>query len=386
MTDTNTATAAAEPVEKSVALLPVEQRAAIALGSSKTELHLKELATKHNELTVIKDKTGREQVHGAAMELLKARTAISAVSKTAREDATKFSKAVIAEENRLIAITEAEEKRLFALRDEWDAEQERIRQEKVLAEQRRVERINAAISKIADIPGSLISAKAGDIADVIAELDQTVISELEFEEFVDKALHFKTEAQAKLNELYAAAVERELEAQRLAEEQARIAEENARLAAERAELERQRQELEEAKARAAAEAALAAQRAVDEANAKAKAEAAQREAFEKQQRDAFEEEKAAAQELLAKQQAELAAERERLAAQVRAQRDAEEAERRNREVAERAAQEAVEQMNAHQVIESVADYFGCGEEEAEEKILRAANVINTNRIKFAEAA
>lgn len=371
---------------QSTALVPVEQRAALALNTTETEKHLRELATKHASITEIKNKDGREQAHGAAMELLKARTTIEKVSKAARDDATKFSKAVIAEENRLIAITSAEEKRLFALRDEWDAEQERIRQEKVLAEQRRMERINQAIASITAIPNNLTNAKADVIAAAIAELEAVAIVEEFYEEFTDKALYVRSEALETMNTLYAAAVERELEAQRLAEEQARIAEENARLAAERAELERQRQELEAERARAAAEAALAAQRAADEANAKAKAEAAQREAFEKQQRDAFEEEKRAAQELLAQQQAELAAERERLAAQVRAQRDAEEAERRNREVAERAAQEAVEQMNAHQVIESVADHFGCGEEEAEEKILRAANVINTNRIKFAEAA
>lgn len=364
---------------QSTALVPVEQRAAIALGSTETEKHLRELATKHTSITEIKNKDGREQAHSAAMELLKARTAISAVSKTAREDATKFSKAVIAEENRLIAITQAEEKRLFALRDAWDAEQERIRQEKVLAEQRRVERINAALASIAAIPGNLVNAHSGAIAQAITDLTEVAITEEHYEEFLPKAEHFKAEALTKLQELLDAAIDREAEALRIAEEQRRIAEENARLAAERAELERQRQELEAERARAASEAALAAQRAADEANAKAKAEAAQREAFEKQQRDAFEEEKRAAQELFAKQQAELAAERERIAAQVRAQREAEEAARREREAAERAAQEEAEQRNAREVIDAVVDCFGCSEDAAIDRVLRAANVITTDR-------
>lgn len=364
---------------QSTALVPVEQRAALALNTTETEKHLRELATKHASITEIKNKDGREQAHGAAMELLKARTTIEKVSKAARDDATKFSKAVIAEENRLIAITSAEEKRLFALRDEWDAEQERIRQEKVLAEQRRMERINGWIAEIAAIPASLANAKADIISVAIADLESKTIVEEFYEEFTDKALYVRSEALETMNTLYAAAVERELEAQRLAEEQARIAEENARLAAERAELERQRQELEAERARAAAEAALAAQRAVDEANARAKAEAAQREAFEKQQRDAFEEEKRTAQELLAKQQAELAAERERIAAQVRAQREAEEAARREREAAERAAQEEAEQALAGRVIEAVIARFGCSDEEAADMILRAANVITTDR-------
>lgn len=361
------------------ALVPVEQRAALALNTTETEKHLRELASKHKSITEIKNKDGREQAHGAAMELLKARTSIEKVSKTARDDATKFSKAVIAEEKRLIGIIEAEEKRLFEIRDAWDAEQERIRQEKVLAEQRRVERINAALASIAAIPSNLVNAHSGAIAQAMAELTHTFITEEAYEEFLPKAEHFKAEALERLQQLLDAAIDREAEAVRIAAEQRRIAEENARLAAERAELERQRKELEEAKARAAAEAALAAQRAVDEANAKAKAEAAQREAFQKQQHDAFEEEKRAAQELLAKQQAELAAEREAIAAQVRAQREAEEAARREREAAERKAQEEAEVEHAAKVVVAVVSHFGCGSEEAREHILRAANVITTDR-------
>ena len=364
---------------QSTALVPVEQRAALALNTTETEKHLRELASKHKSITEIKNKDGREQAHGAAMELLKARTSIEKVSKTARDDATKFSKAVIAEEKRLIGIIEAEEKRLFEIRDAWDAEQERIRQEKVLAEQRRVERINAALASIAAIPGNLVNAHSGAIAQAITDLTEIAITEEAYEEFLPKAEHFKAEALAKLQELLDAAIDREAEAVRIAEEQRRIAEENARLAAERAELERQRQELEAERARAAAEAALAAQRAADEANAKAKAEAAQREAFEKQQRDAFEEEKRAAQELLAKQQAELAAEREAIAAQVRAQREAEEAARREREVAERKAQEEAEQQLSLEVVTAVSFAFNVNLSVAEQYVLRAANVITTDR-------
>lgn len=364
---------------QSTALVPVEQRAAIALNTTETEKHLRELATKHNSITEIKNKDGREQAHGAAMELLKARTSIEKVSKAARDDATKFSKAVIAEEKRLIGIIEAEEKRLFEIRDAWDAEQERIRQEKVLAEQRRMERINSQINEISEVPLALANATSERIETELLYWQLQEPTEAEFEEFTDKAKYILGETVAKLESLLAAAKAREAEARRVADEQRRIAEENARLAAERAELERQRQELEAERARAAAEAALAAQRAVDEANAKAKAEAAQREAFEKQQLDAFEEEKRVAQELLAKEQAELAAERERIAAQVRAQREAEEAARREREAAERKAQEEIEQRNARDVIDAVVECFGCSEDAAIDRILRAANVITTDR-------
>lgn len=340
-TDADLAVTSAE-----TALVPVEQRAALALNSSKTEQHLVELSQKHTSITVIKDKAGREQAHGAAMELLKARTAIEKVSKTARDDATKFSKAVIAEEKRLVAIIEGEEKRLFAVRDVWDAEQERIRQEKVLAEQRRVDRINAAIASIAAIPSNLANAKADVISAAIAELESVSIVEEFYEEFTDKAVYVRSEALQSLNSLYGAAAEREAEAKRLVEEQARIAEENARLAAERAELDRQRRELEEAQARAAAEAAMAAQRAADEANARAKREAAEREAFMRQQQDAFEAEKREAEAKFKAEQDALAAERAELV-RLNAERVAKEAEERiAKELAERNAELAKQEEAA----------------------------------------
>lgn len=368
---------------QNTALVPVEQRAVLALNSTETEKHLRELAAKHADITVIKNKDGRDQAHGAAMELLKARTAISAVSKTAREDATKFSKAVIAEENRLIAITEAEEKRLFALRDEWDAEQERIRQEKVRAEQLRVEFINAEINDIASVPLKFSNESAENIGAKLAYWRGRVADEQVYQEFTDRAQYVISETVTKLESLYAAAVERELEAQRVAEEQRRIAEENARLAAERAELERQRQELEAERARAAAEAALAAQKAADEASAKAKREAAEREAFLKQQQDAFEEEKREAEAKLKAEQDKLAAERAEIARAHVENQNRIAREREARELAEYKAaiakQEEVARLRraeiserSEQILNDVIDGFGVSRETAIEYLAQAA--------------
>lgn len=361
------------------ALLPVAERAALALASTKTEEHLKTLATKHQTITVIKDKAGREQAHNAAMELQKARTTIEKIAKEARDDATKFSKAVIAEEKRLIAITEAEEKRLFSVRDTWDAEQERIRQAKVLAEQQRVERINKKIEEIASFPLGIADADSGSMGLIISDHELMLADDSwfdEFDEFANKAKFVMGEAIAKAKAMHAAAVTRELEAKRVAEESARLAEERAKLDAERAELDRIRREQEEAAARAAAEAALAAQRALDEANAKAKREAEQREVFEKQQRDAFEEEKRAAEDLIAKQRAELAEQQAAIAAQVKAQREAEEKARLAKEADERRAREDAALAFASRVVAVVAEAFEIDPEEAEEYIQRAAQTLN----------
>lgn len=338
MTDsTNAAATADSDVQQSTALVPVEQRAAIALGSSKTEEHLKELATKHKDIVLVKDKAGREQAHGAAMELLKARTAIEKVSKTARDDATKFSKAVIAEEGRLKAIISAEETRLFAVRDAWDAEQERIKAEKAAAEKARVDAIQAAIANIRAIPLNLANANAAAILDAGRELHRLEITEEAYAEFKPTAEAEKTKALETLAGMLEAAKLREeeaarLEAQRIENE--RIAAENARVAAELA----AQQQAIAAQAEAQRIAAHAeAQRAIDEANAKSKAEAEQRAAFLKQQEDAFAAEKAEAEAKLKEQQDKLAAE---VAAIAKAN-----AEREAAEAAAKAARE-LEEANA----------------------------------------
>ena len=368
------------------ALVPVAERAALALASTKTEEHLKALATKHQSIVLVKDKAGREQAHNAAMELLKARTAIEKISKTARDDATKFSKAVIAEEARLIAITEAEEKRLFAVRDTWDAEQERIRKEKAEAEERRVQRIRAAIDNIRAIPGNMLIANATQLADAIKDLREIQIDD-SYEEFMPQAELARAESLAKLAELRTAADAREAEAVRMAAERAELERVAAEQAAQAAELARQVRELQEANARAAAEVAAAAQRAIDEANAKSKREAEQREVFLRQQQDAFAAEKAEAQAKMAEQQRVLdeqkavileeMAKKAAAEAAAKAKREAEEAAARQaKEEAERAAREDEALSFAAHLVAVVAEAFEVEPKEAREYILRAAETLN----------
>ena len=379
MTDsTITADVADSGVQQSTELVPVEQRAALALSSTKTEVHLRELATKHKDIAIVKDKAGRDQAHGAAMELQKARTTIEKVAKTARDDATKFSKAVIAEEKRLIGIIEQEEDRLFKVRDEWDAEQERIRQEKVLAEQQRVERINARIEEIAGCPLAVANADAARIETELLYWQLQDPAEADFEEFTDKAKYVLGETIAKLKALLDAAKAREAEAKRIAEESSRLAAERAELDRQRAELEQQRQAQQQAAALAAAEAAAAAQRTIDEANAKAKREAAERESFLRQQEDAFSAEKAQAQALLDKQQQELAEQRRQIAVQVAEQQRKEAAAKAEKEAEERRAREDASLAFASRVVAVVAEAFDIDPEEAEEYITRAAATISAN--------
>ena len=241
------------------AAMPPAERAALALNSSQTERDLRELATKHASIQVIKDKAGRDQAHGAAMEVKRTRTTIERTGKEARDDATKFSKAIIVEQNRLIAIIEAEERRLLALRDAWDVEQEKAREAATAAERFRVEQIMGRIEAIRAFEGMARNCRtSGAVQRLLDALEKVDL--IGMQEFEDQALHVfgvvTGSAQQILAQLQASEAER---ARIKAEHEA----EAARLAAERAELERQ---CIKAAAKANAEAdRLAAERAALEA-------------------------------------------------------------------------------------------------------------------------
>lgn len=337
MTEATTAATADSFVAPATALVPVEQRAALALGSSKTEEDLKALAVKHSNITKVVDKNGREQAHRAAMEVRTARTTIEKVAKEARDDATKFSKAVIAEEKRLLDIIDAEEERLFTLRDAWDAEQERIKAEKAAAEKARVDSIQAAIASIRAIPSNMANANSEAVMAAGKELYQLEITAEFYQEFVEAAQAEKAKALDALGDILDAAKAREAEAARIEAqriENERVAAENARIAAELA----AQQAAIAAQAEAQRIAAQAeAQRQIDEANAKSRQEAAERAEMLKKQEDAFAVEKAAAEAILKEQQDKLNAE---IAVIAKAN-----AERAAAEAAAKAAKE-VEEANA----------------------------------------
>ena len=97
-----------ELLEKPTTELTVTARAALALSSEQTRKDLKELVAKSANIREVKNAAGRDECHGAAMALVRARTTITKTGKAAREDAAAFQKAVIAEEKSLIAITEGD--------------------------------------------------------------------------------------------------------------------------------------------------------------------------------------------------------------------------------------------------------------------------------------
>ena len=273
-----------EVIEKPATELSLPERAAKALGSSDLEANLVALAKKYADIVAVKDKTDRAQVHGAAMTLKNNRTAIKSAGKAAREDAASFQKAVITEENRLVAIIEPEEIRLLALRDEFDAAEEAAKQAKITSERKRIDGIKAAIDAIRNIPLAMVGKSSAEISQCIfglaARPDYSDMEEFEAEaisvrlQVIDQLAKAETatraiegEAESRRNEAARIAAEQAETARQQKEKQAELdratAAHSARMAEEEriATLARQKLDAKAAEARRIADAELASQRA-----------------------------------------------------------------------------------------------------------------------------
>lgn len=247
-------------------LLPAE-RATLVLNSSKTEADLKQLAASLQDIKTVNSPAGRDQAHALAMSAVKARTTIQKAGKLAREDATAFSKAVIAEEDRLIGIIEPEENRVKDLRDGWDKAEKDRKEAEAKKERDRVASHLAVIEQIKGYPVLAREARTADMVNsLIEKLYAVQISGLEeFKETAEAARiqsgeNMRTIRDAKATQEAEAAkikVEQEEAARVLAEQQAELIAQEARMKAQQEELNRQRQEIERMKAEAKAEAEAA---------------------------------------------------------------------------------------------------------------------------------
>lgn len=248
-----TAQAAEQTAVTTISSLPPAERAVIVLDSTKTETHLRELVAKSAEITTVVDANGREEAHRAGMNLKNARITITKTGKAAREDATTFCTAVIAEEKRLLGITEKEEERIFGLRDGYDAKIAAEKEEQARVERERVAAIQAKLNDLRALPMQSASDTAAQLQATYDDLHGFTPTEEDFAEFVAEAAQARDNALGILSTLLESAKTREAEAARLAAERAAQEAEARRMAEQRAELERQQQEL--ARQRAELEAA-----------------------------------------------------------------------------------------------------------------------------------
>lgn len=279
--------------------LTVIQRAVAAIGiTAEREKELRDLAARTNGINAITNRDGYQQVHSGRMALKNERVSIQNLAKEARDDATKFSKAVIAEEKRIIGLIEPEEQRLQKLQDAWDEAIEAEKQAKVAAEQKRVADLQ---ERVAELRGNrMLSPTSGAelIAEHIGDVAGITVDD-SFQEFREQAEAAKADGLQWLNDLHVAAVAHEAE--------------QARIKAEREELTRLRAEQAERDRLAEIERKALAEKQAEEA-AEERARIAEEECHAKAARDA---EAARQAEELRKQRAEqeaaAAAERKRIA-------------------------------------------------------------------------
>lgn len=198
--------------------LTVVARAKLALKSDQARKDLAALVAQSVGITEIKNKAGRDQAHGAARALLKARTAIEKVGKEARDDANNFSRAVIAEEKALLAITEPEEQRLFALRDGWDQKEAEEAAALRVIESNRVQKHHDAIAAIRAFVGASVGKPAAKIEEAAIYLRKPIVDP-QWQEFLPAAEAARVETLAAVEQLLAGARSHEEAAQRQAEEQ-----------------------------------------------------------------------------------------------------------------------------------------------------------------------
>lgn len=322
-------------VDLTIINLPPADRAAIVLDSSTTEKKLREMVASSAGILTVIDKAGREEAHGAAMALRGVRTTIAKTGKAAREDAQAFSKAVIAEENRIVGLIQPEEDRVLGLRDGYDAKIAAEKAEIARKEAERKASLQAKVDAIRYLPLGMGDETAAEIDTEIEALQQFVPGE-DFMEYSDAA---RDAAQAAISAMTVLR-DRQAAKEAAAAELERQRAENERIAAKQ-EVELQRL------AAVAAEQAVALKAEQDRFAAEQKA-AADRAAAEQAERDRIALEQ---QRQLAEQQAAFFAQQQAAADKMEADRAALQAERdalaaeRQRE-ADRVAADKLAQANA----------------------------------------
>jgi hypothetical protein len=215
--------------------LTVFERASLALGAAGHEGRLKELAKQSEMIVAVTNPDSYQELHTARMTLKNERIAITKQGKEARDDASKFAKAVIVEEARLISLIEPEERRLQAIQDAHDAIVEEQKKAAAAAEANRIAAIQAQIAKIQSTPGLVAGKTALLINEQLVAMRGYADPDTWADEFAPIAKGAISTATVTLEMMHTGAV---------AAEAAKAAEE-AKMKAEREELAKLRAEQEE---------------------------------------------------------------------------------------------------------------------------------------------
>lgn len=324
----------------------------LAMRSEQTRADIANLLDTAKAITAITNADGRQQAHTLLMLFVKARTAIDGRYEEVSASVRSFLDDARSERGDLKQLFADQEARIRKLRDDYDAEQARIKREKAEAEQRRKEAIEARIEEIRNLASEAVGKSAAEIAAVIERATAIAIDDT-FAEFKSKAESVQKMTLDKLRYFHQAALDSEEKARELEQQRADLARQKAaeeiRQAQEREHLAEERRAAQKA---AAAEAARQAevwrrQQAEQEAeNARVRAE---QEAAAQAERERLAEE---ASQLEVRRQ-----EQEALEQRQREEREAEEsriAEARQALEREQAALKDEQAVQAPVVVESVS--------------------------------
>lgn len=257
--------------------LTVEQK--VLAEFDEREEELRELAASSATITAITNPDGYQQCHSARMVLKNRRIEIDKRGKKVRDEAVKFSKGVISQADKFIALIEPEETRLETLQKEWDDAREAEKEARIQAEMKRVADLQDRVAELRGCPNLTPSSGSALIADHISDLESLLVDE-SLQEFQQAGADAKAAGLVRLRALHDAATAHEAEQARIQadrEELTRLRAAQKKIdddakAARDAETARQNAELK--KAREAQEAENARVRAEQAAESKRLADAA----------------------------------------------------------------------------------------------------------------
>jgi hypothetical protein len=185
-----------------IATLTADQRAELVLAFDATRTKLQALAKQSSTLTKVDTDDNLAAAKSARAKLQAARVTIEKTGKAARDETTKFNKAVISKERELIAEISPEEERLAKLildEQRRQEEAERLAREE---EQRRAEAIRAAFERVRSLPAIAATMDVFAIDELIAEATRLLNDQSHLPEDLRAAGRY--EANLAINELKAA--------------------------------------------------------------------------------------------------------------------------------------------------------------------------------------
>lgn len=152
--------------------VPVEQRAAQALGFEETRKYLRELAAESKTLVAVDTDDNLLAAKAAKKTLTTARTSVEKTGKAARDDATALNKAIIAKERELISEIQPEETRLGTLIEAEDLRRAEALRAVREAEERRAKAIAEAFARVRSLTQQAVNATIEKIDELIAEAEK----------------------------------------------------------------------------------------------------------------------------------------------------------------------------------------------------------------------